>query len=345
MNDAPKVWIRKRATKNKLTYHLRWICPVEKRWKSRLVGTDIKRAQCECAKLQESLEEGSYRADRRIAWAAFVTEHLAIIAGSRNREESERTLREFGTFTGGLEPRRVTFADVERYLVQCREVTGNSAATVNKKRRYLVHAFNRAADRGYVGHNPAKRTKRLKEQRKKLRILSLTEQAKVLAKVDELYGTQLGAFVRFLLSTGARRAEAFRLAWEDVSYEDGSVLFRNTKSAEDRYVPVSTALGVLGELRKLQAKTLLDGGPFRTLESDWNLRVKWLRVLRKAEIPHISFHDLRRTYITRLAIEGIAPAALMKIVGHKNMQTTMRYYVEVSNAELKRLVLKATAAG
>ena len=37
-----KVWIRKRACKGKgkTTYHLRWVCPLEKRLKSQKVGTD-----------------------------------------------------------------------------------------------------------------------------------------------------------------------------------------------------------------------------------------------------------------------------------------------------------------
>ena len=34
--------------------------------------------------LRETLEEGSYRADRRMPWDAFITGHVAIIPGHKS---------------------------------------------------------------------------------------------------------------------------------------------------------------------------------------------------------------------------------------------------------------------
>ena len=39
----------------------------------------------------------------------------------------------------------------------------------------------------------------------------------------------------------------------------------------------------------------------------------------------IKFHDLRATFITQMLIRGVAIAKVMKIVGHANIKTTMRY--------------------
>ena len=77
-----KVWIRKRSlAKGRTSYHLRWICPTEHRWKSRHVGTDRKRAEREAVLLEVELNEGTYTATRKITWEAFVEDHVAKIDG------------------------------------------------------------------------------------------------------------------------------------------------------------------------------------------------------------------------------------------------------------------------
>jgi len=52
------VYVKRRKTRRGHTWHIQWICPHEKRWKSRKVGTDRKRADYEAAKLQAELDDG-----------------------------------------------------------------------------------------------------------------------------------------------------------------------------------------------------------------------------------------------------------------------------------------------
>lgn len=40
LQTPDRAWISKRNTKHGVRYHLRWICPMEKKWKSRCAGTD-----------------------------------------------------------------------------------------------------------------------------------------------------------------------------------------------------------------------------------------------------------------------------------------------------------------
>ena len=81
MIDEPKVWIRRRVTKGKPTFHLRWVCPIGRRWKSRKVGTDKRVAAREATKLELELSQGTYREIERIGWDEFVADHIGTIGG------------------------------------------------------------------------------------------------------------------------------------------------------------------------------------------------------------------------------------------------------------------------
>jgi site-specific recombinase XerD len=46
-------------------------------------------------------------------------------------------------------------------------------------------------------------------------------------------------------------------------------------------------------------------------------------------------HALRHSFATRLLNEGVSLAVVRKLLGHRNMQTTLRY-AEVTDATVKR---------
>jgi len=66
----------------------------------------------------------------------------------------------------------------------------------------------------------------------------------------------------------------------------------------------------------------------------WRIRVcpdeNWSkpfeRILKRAEITG-TFHDLRRTCITEWLENGLQPHEVMRLEGHSNIETAMRYYV------------------
>jgi len=56
---------------------------------------------------------------------------------------------------------------------------------------------------------------------------------------------------------------------------------------------------------------------------------------KRAKIPPLCVHDLRRTFGTRCAVAGMPLPQLQKIMGHASAEMTMRYYVHVQEAELR----------
>ena len=57
----------------------------------------------------------------------------------------------------------------------------------------------------------------------------------------------------------------------------------------------------------------------------WKMGRAWERAVRKAEVPHIRFHDLRHTAATRMVNNGTPLPAVQRILGHASLNTTQRY--------------------
>jgi len=57
----------------------------------------------------------------------------------------------------------------------------------------------------------------------------------------------------------------------------------------------------------------------------------------------LCFHDLRRTFGTRLANKGISPKILQELMGHAKLESTMKYYVG-TDMDQKKAAVKLLSA-
>ncbi len=132
--------------------------------------------------------------------------------------------------------------------------------------------------------------------------------------------------------------------WSDIDFDNRIVVFRDTKSNEDRTIPIAESSSLLDDLRKLHVQTIQDGGPFVVYADRSNTTKKRNAILKAAEIPPITIHDLRRTGITRALLAGVPPVTVRELAGHKKIETTMRYYAQVNFDDLRAGVEKQRAA-
>jgi len=64
------------------------------------------------------------------------------------------------------------------------------------------------------------------------------------------------------------------------------------------------------------------------------------KALKKVKIRNFRFHDLRHTFASRLAQQGVDPYTIQKLMGHKTFTTTQRYahhYSESLRSGIKAL--------
>ncbi len=353
MSDGIRVWIRKRKGKKKTAYHLRWIDADSGKWRNKRIGTDLKLAEREAVRLEDELRSGTHVDLKSIGWTTFADEVTALMDG-KHRVEAKQILNEFGRVARASSPRTVRQSTIKSYVEHLRtlghdtEQKGqrkNCTATINKKLRYVRLAFNTGIRLEYLAKNPLDGWNWQKVKKGRLRILTHDEESRLLVSAEKLYGFGMRTLLRFALETWGRLSEITGLLWEDVWFDDKSVVFRDTKSHEDRFVPIAESSSLLNDLRRLQAATILDGGPFAAYADHSNTAKKRAAILKDAEIPHITIHDLRRTGITRALLAGVPPITVQKLAGHRNIATTMRYYAQVDTQDLRDGVEKARAAG
>jgi integrase len=59
------------------------------------------------------------------------------------------------------------------------------------------------------------------------------------------------------------------------------------------------------------------------------------RVLRKAGLPKMRFHDLRHSCASLLLAEGVSPRVVMETLGHSRISVTMDTYTHVMPAPMR----------
>ena len=142
------------------------------------------------------------------------------------------------------------------------------------------------------------------------------------------------AMILVALRTGLRFGELVALRWEDVDLVAGRLMVRRRlyrgkfdtpKSGKPREVPLSEdARTALKRHRHLRGELVFcdaDGRPFTHRVAT---RMLW-RALKRAGLRLVGWHSLRHTFASQLAMAGAPLKAIQELLGHANIQMTMRY--------------------
>jgi integrase len=201
-----------------------------------------------------------------------------------------------------------------------------SPATVNRYLTSLSHAFTIAVrEWEWLERNPVRRVRKLREPRGRVRFLSESERARLLAACRRSDDGRLFPLVVLALSTGARQGELLRLQWPDVDLERNIAVVHQTKNRERRALPIhGLALQSVRELwstRNPRSDLVFAGRNGKGVFP----RKPWERALEAAEISDFRFHDLRHSAASYLAMNGATLTEIAEILGHKTLAMVKRY--------------------
>ncbi len=132
--------------------------------------------------------------------------------------------------------------------------------------------------------------------------------------------------------TGCRYGELIALRVSDYHAESGTVHIRTSKNGRGRHVPLNEEGQRLFE--RLTAGRSDDGIALRRANGQPWLRSQQFRRLREACLiakiaPPISFHDLRHTYASILAMRGVSLQVIAEALGHTDTRMTSRHYAHL----------------
>lgn len=262
-------------------------------------------------------------------------EYLALFLDSKKIEGcSERTIQYYRTTIEKLffyiktPVRKMTTEEIRRYLVEYQQINDCSKVTVDNVRRNISSFFSWLEEEDYILKSPMKRIHKIKTRQQVKETISdeAIEQlrdncgcARDLAMIDLLY------------STGIRVGELVNLNVSDINFEARECIVYG-KGDKERKVYFDAKAKI--HLQKYLANRTDDNKAlFVTLDAPYDrlkisgVEVRMRKLGRKLNMEKIHPHKFRRTMATRAIDKGMPIEQVQKILGHSQIDTTMKYAI------------------
>ena len=209
---------------------------------------------------------------------------------------------------------------------------GVSITSANSYLRCAKSAFETLIADGSLSNNPFAPMTKIKQQTKQIETLTIDEIKKVLKAFDKSWYADFRDFVlcHVMLDSFARIQEICSLQKSDIDYETGTVTFNDTKNKLYRIVPISKK--VIRLIDDLNLETEEFNSPYIFISNHGTklnpdaFRKHLKDVCERTDITkRIHPHIFRHTASTIFLANGGSVRTLQKILGHKQIDTTMIY--------------------
>jgi site-specific recombinase XerD len=259
-------------------------------------------------------------------------------------------LEEFKTFaaTRRIEgPEDATTAQICEYIDHLKQVRENGLATMNRKVTVL-RSFYRALvamEEIGPGQDPCVRLPRMKAPQERAGdILSVEEMERLASAPDKttLLGIRDRALLLLLCTTGVRASECASIRQCDVDLANRIVRVLG-KGGRERVVMLNEVTAkAIENYAKFRGESASKQSFFlvRTGKGIDRKRIfERLKVyLRRARIfKKISPHRLRHSFATKMIKDGVGMATLKELLGHRNLQSTIRY-ISICGEDLRKAI-------
>jgi len=248
---------------------------------------------------------------------------------------------------GKLQPQRV------QALLDTKLRSGLAPQSVVHIRAILRRALGRAIRYGWLYRNVATLTDPPRVERFEIKPFTPNEARAFLeaARLDDLE-----ALYKLALSTGLRQGELLGLKWKDVDLDKAELRVNHALQRyggalhlvppktprSRRSVPIpALAVEPLRQLRTRQRDARLLAGALwhetgLVYTTRWGTPIEprnatrsFKRLLARAGLRPMRFHDLRHSCATLLLVQGVSPRVVMEILGHSQINVTMNTYSHV----------------
>ena len=222
---------------------------------------------------------------------------------------------------------------------------GLSAKTVRNIHQILSSSLKLAQEQRLILTNPAEGCALPRVEHQEMKTLTTVQLASFFREARES-----GVFELYYLelATGLRRGELLGLKWEDIDLERGDLRVRRqvsringevveaplkTKNAYRTLPLAEDTVSVLKEQRRKVGNSPWvfpspNGGP---ISPDSVLHTLH-RVLKRAGLPKVRFHDLRHTFATLALQNGVDVKTVSGMLGHFSAGFTLDTYAHITSA-------------
>lgn len=290
-------------------------------------------AQEAAAKVARGIDPGKERDDLRNAITMaelavrFDDTHITFHVKASTAKEYRRAMQlyilpAFGT-KQVAEVTRSQIHDLHRKM-------SDKPTQANRTLEILSKMFNLAEEWGYrePNSNPRKGIKKYPETRRE-RFLSSAELQRVGEVLSEMTRERIEmpsaiAAIRLLMFTGCRLNEIMTLQWRLVDLNVGLLRLPDSKTGAKNVQLGGAAIDVLSSIERIEENPWVltgkvEGGRLTDLQPFWQ------RVRARAGLNDARIHDLRHTFASIAAANGMSLHMIGKLLGHSSTETTKRY--------------------
>ena len=230
----------------------------------------------------------------------------------RTRKDYTKHIRKIETEFGDFPLSALTDRRTRAEFLQWRD---RMAVASRRQADYVFATFAAimawAYDRGLTLANPCERPGKLYRASRSDTIWTEADEAALLKTAPSRI------HLAFLLAvwTGQRQGDLLRLTWN--AYDGSHIRLKQGKTGRRVVIPVSGILKAAldAEAKEKKAVTILT----TTKGTAWTshgFSATWRKTLAKAKVTGLTFHDLRGTAVTRLALAGCSEAEIATFTGH-----------------------------
>lgn len=231
-------------------------------------------------------------------------------------------------FFGGLQAKRLSTDHMDQYREKRKE-QGRTNSTVNRELSILRTAFHNARKRTPPKVNVVPYFPMIEETTVRQGFLTDEQYVCLLKELP----TELKPLFAVGYATGIRLGELKAIRWDRVDLSEGFITLQNgeTKNGEGRTVPIleGDMQDLLTEAKKERDAKWPDSPWVFNREGDQikDFRWAWEQACKRAGVPDVKFHDLRRTAVRNMRRDGVPQVVRMKISGHKTDSMERRYNI------------------
>jgi integrase len=233
--------------------------------------------------------------------------------------ETALTLRHFQRLIGKCNSKQIAQNIIDKFILQRgREV---KRTTLNKDIRNLRTFINWCRENRYLNGNI--KIKELKEEERPVKSLNDVQIRTLLTEAKPYPSIKMR--ILLALGTGLRRGDIESLRITDIDFVNNYITTnskKTRKSMGSRPVPAT----VMSELAKFVSELDVEQG--KLFNGDFSYR-RWRRICKEAGLIDLRFHDLRKTFGSLLAQNGVSTAVTQKLLEHSSPNLTNRVYMNV----------------
>jgi len=221
--------------------------------------------------------------------------------------------------------------DLERMKAELLKA-GKSPATVKHCLVLVRQIINKAIAWGlWHGENPVKKVKMPRLNNQRVRFLSYEEANLLLDHLGKI-SPQVRDMALLSLHSGLRAGEIFNLRWQDIDPENGLIHVSDPKSGRSRKAFMTETVKRMFDSKQRGNPDELvfknrKGEKITEISKTFSKVVKHLGFNDGVTDPRqrVTFHTLRHTFASWLAIQGTPILTIKELLGHQTLAMTERY--------------------